>query len=314
MIENARTMVGTRSRGYPRSTARWLLILPSAFMIVLTGAVLLGVLAYQLNYAGRIYRGVNVLGWDVGGITPAEAETFLRDKTRYYEDTQLTFRIGSAVWRATPQELGANLDMRAAVAEAYVVGRSGDVRSDLWQQLDVYRNGYTVSPRTVFDPAQARAYVEQLADKINLPAQNANVTLNGLTAEVTPSRVGRRLNVEAAVSAIQQRILAQSDQPIELDVQAIQPAIDEAPASAAKEQIDQLLSAPIVVRDADRTWIINREMLREWLVLNQPTADGKSTFEAYIDPAEVRRWVEPLAAQVYRLPEDARLDFDPITG
>ncbi|RME44787.1 MAG: hypothetical protein D6791_12440 [Chloroflexi bacterium] len=313
MTDSVQTVGATRSAGY-HPVLRWLLVLPSLVVILLAVVLLLGTLVYQRNYAGRIYQGVRILSWDVSGMTPAEAEAYLRDKIRYYEDAQLIFRDGNELWIATPKDLGADLDARSAVAEAYAVGRGRDLRDNLWRQFDVYRHGYTVIPRTVFDPAQARAYVERLADEINLPAQDADVRLAGFTAEVIPSRIGRQLDVEPVLAAIQQRILDQSQEPIDLNVRVVQPAIDDAPAIAAKQRIDLLLSAPIEVRYDDRAWTISREMLRQWLVFNKSTAGGTLDVEAYIDPMRIRTWVEPLAAEVYQLPEDARLDFDPNTG
>ncbi len=313
MTDSVQTVGATRSAGY-HPVLRWLLVLPSLVVILLAVVLLLSTLVYQRNYAGRIYQGVRILSWDVSGMTPAEGEAYLRDKIRYYEDAQLIFRDGNELWIATPKDLGADLDARSAVAEAYAVGRGRDLRDNLWRQFDVYRHGYTVIPRTVFDPAQARAYVEHLADEINLPAQDADVRLAGFTAEVIPSRIGRQLDVEPVLAAIQQRILDQSQEPIDLNVRVVQPAIDDAPAIAAKQRIDLLLSAPIEVRYDDRAWTISREMLRQWLVFNKSTAGGKLNVEAYIDPTRIRTWVEPLAAEVYQLPEDARLDFDPNTG
>ncbi len=313
MIDSARTTAGTRFSGH-RSVARWLLVAPSALVIALTLVLLVGVFAYQWRYAGRIYRGVNVLGWDVSGMTQGDAEAYLHDKIRYYEDARLVFRGGGVSWEASPQDLGAQLDAHAAVAEAYAVGRAGDFRRNLWRQIDTFRNGHTVVPNTVFDPVQARGYVERLAEKIDLPARNADVTLEGYSARVIPSRVGRRLDVNAAVLEIEQRILRHSEAPIDLEIDLIVPTVRDAPAIAAKQRIDQLLSAPIEVRYEDRTWTITREILRQWLVLDKPASEGEPAFRTYIDPAQVRGWVEPLAAQVYQLPEDARLDFDPSTG
>lgn len=296
-----------------QSAGRWLLVLPSVGVILLTLVLLSVASIYQRSYAGHIFSGVNILGWDVGGMTPAEAEAHLRDKIRYYEDAQLIFRDGNELWIATPKDLGAELDATSAVAEAYAVGRSSDLRGNLWRQVDVYRNGHTVVPRTVFDPARARAYVEHLADQIHQPARDADVTLSGLTVEVTLSRVGRHLDVEPVVAAIQDRILHQSQEPIDVHVQTIQPTIGDAPALAAKERVDRLLSAPIEVLYDDHSWTISREMLRQWLVFDKSNADGELVVEAFVDPAKVRSWVEPLAAEVYQLPEDARLDFDPGT-
>lgn len=305
-------MTKTRSSSY-HSVARWLLIAPSVSVVLLTLVLLSVAFLYQHTYSGRVFAGVNILGWDVGGMTPAEAETYLRGKMRYYEDAQLIFRDGNELWIATPKDLGAVLDSTSAVAEAYAVGRSSDLRGNLWRQMDVYRNGHTVVPRTVFDPGRARAYVENLADQINQPARDADVTLSGFMAEVTPSRLGRYLDVEPVVAAIQERILHQSQEPIDLHVQTIQPAIGDAPAIAAKERVDRLLSAPIEVLYDDRAWTISRETLRQWLVFDKSVATGELVVESFVDAAKVRSWVEPLAADVYQLPEDARLDFDPNT-
>jgi len=247
-------------------------------------------------------------------MTPAEAHEFLSQRIRYYEETQLLFRHANQLWMATPRDLGAQLDAGAAVAEAYAVGRSGGLRDRFWQQLDVWRRGYTVIPRTVFDPTTARRYLEHIAAQIERPVRDADIVLEGMTARVIPSQEGYRLDVDAALAEIQNRLLTLSDAPIDLKVETIPPTIDDAPALEAKARIDRLLGAPVVVRYKDKTWTISRETLAHWLVFNKMRSAGQLVVEAYIDPDAVRAWVEPLAPEVYQLPVDARLDFDPETG
>lgn len=315
MAERVQTMPRHRADvGGDRPVARWLVLLPSLSIILLTLALVAGVFYYERSYAGRIHQGVNVLGWNVAGLTPAQAEDFLKSKIRYYADTQLTFRYGDQMWIATPQDLGADLDERAAVAEAYAVGRSGDLRADLWRQLDAYQDGHTVVPRTVFDPAQARAAIEQLAGTINRPARDADIELNGFSATVAPSQIGRSVNVDTAVAAAQDRILHHSEEPIDLQVALIQPAVPDEPVLAAKGRIELLLSNPVTVHYEDRNWTISREMLRDWLVLDKSMLAERLEVGVNISRGEVRSWVAPLAAEIYQLPHDARLDYDPGTG
>lgn len=313
MVDRVETLAQPRVT----DTIKWLrrgLTLVSGLIVLATVALIVGAFAYQRAYAGRIYEGVRVLSWDVSGMTPAEAYAFLSQRIRYYEDTQLLFRYGNQLWMATPRDLGARLDARAAVAEAYAVGRSGLLRDRFWQQFDIWRQGYTVVPRTVFDPAAARQYLESIAAQIERPARDADIVLAGMTAEVISSQEGYRLDVDAALAEVQNRLLTLSDAPIDLKVETIPPAIDDAPALEAKARIDRLLSAPVTVRYEDKTWTIERETLAHWLVFNKTRADGQLMVEAYIDPDAVRAWVEPLAPEVYQLPENARLDFDPETG
>lgn len=318
MVERVQTMPrhGTPANvAGERPVARWLVLLPSLSIILLTAALAVGVFYYERSYAGRIHQGINVLGWDVAGLTPAQAEGLLRSKIRYYADTQLTFRYGEQVWIATPEDLGADLDERAAVAEAYAVGRSGNLRANLWRQLDVAQAGYTVIPHTVFDPAQARAAIQQLADAVNRPARDADIQLGGFSATVTPSQVGRRVNVDAAVATAQDRILHHSEDPIDLEVALIQPAVPDGPVVAVKERVERLLSAPITVRYEDQSWTITREMLRDWLTFDKSTLGEQQAVDVVeISRGEVRGWVAPLAADVYQLPHDARVDYDPGTG
>ena len=309
--------VETLARPRTTSAAKWLrrgLTFVSGLIVLATATLILGAFAYQRAYTGRIYPGVHVLSWDVSGMTPAEAYALLSQRIRYYEETQLLFRYGNQLWMATPRDLGAQLDAHAAVAEAYAVGRSGSLRDRFWRQFDIWRQGYTVVPRTVFDPTAARQYLERIAAEIERPPRDADIVLAGLTAEVIPGQEGYRLDVDAALAEVQNRLLTLSDAPIDLKVETIPPAIDDAPLLAAKARIDRLLSAPVVVRYEDKTWTIRRETLAQWLVFNKTRTDGKLKVEAYIDPDAVRAWVEPLAPEVYQLPVDARLDFDPQTG
>lgn len=314
MVDQVETLARPRTTS---AAVKWLrrgLTFVSALIVLTTAALILGTFAYQRVYAGRIYQGVRVLSWDVSGMTPAEAYALLSQRIRYYEDAQLLFRYGNRLWMATPRDLGAQLDAAAAVAEAYAVGRSGTLRDRFWRQFDIWRQGYTVVPRTVFDPRTARQYLKRIASEIERPPRDADIVLAGLTAEVIPSRAGVSLDVDVALAEVQNRLLTLSDAPIDLKVETIPPAIDDAPVREAKARIDRLLSAPVVVRYQDKRWTIDRKTLAHWLVFNKTRTDGKLNVEAYIDPDAVRAWVEPLAPEVYQLPVDARLDFDPKTG
>ncbi|MFQ6059328.1 MAG: VanW family protein [Anaerolineae bacterium] len=275
--------------------------------------LILTVAIHQAVYAERIHLGVEVLGLDLGGLTRHQAQAFLEQQIRYYGEGQMVLRYGERTWRASPHELGADLDAEATVDAAYRLGREDSLQESLRRQLDLLLQGQSVWPVTDFDAGRAAVYLSRLAREIELPPRNAELAINGLEVQVTPSQVGRQLDVEATLELIRGHAANLSSGPIDLVVREVPPTL--ADVSETKALVEQMIGSPLTLTFADRTWTLDRSTLADMILFYQEKGeDGQVHLVPILDEAKVRAFVEPLAPQIHQLPRNARLDFDPDTG
>ncbi|HID87517.1 MAG TPA: hypothetical protein EYP55_09105, partial [Anaerolineae bacterium] len=276
-------------------------------------ALVLTVALYQVIYADRIYLGVEVLGLDLGGLTRYQAKLFLEQQITYYREEKVTFRYGDRTWQVSPQELGASLDAEATVDLAYRIGREGDLKENLRRQWEVLLEGEAVWPVTDFDPSAAAAYLNRLAQEIDLPPRDAELIINGPEVQVTPSQVGRQLDVEGPLELIRRHTASLSTGPIDLVVREVPPRLPD--VSEAKAQVEVMIRSPLTLTFGDRSWVLDRAAIADMILLREETDEaGQIHLVPTLDEAKVRAFVEPLAPEIYQPPRNARLDFDPETG
>jgi len=322
MDENRKAAGQTHAR-----RGRWGLLIVILLEIIIS-AIGLAIVIYEITYTGRIYPGVNVLGLDVGGLTPREAEAFLQENLGYYQEERLLLRYGDRTWDMSAHELGADLDAERTVAAAYHVGGEGNILDNLYQQAKVLRFGHTVLPALSFDEGRCALRLSQLAQEINHPVRNADLIVEGLEVQEIKSQTGLQLDIEATRELIRQRIASPSRGDIDLVIREIPPALPD--VSEAKIQVEHMIAAPITLTFTDRTWVytealslrttertwtLDRATIADMIVLRRRgREDGRMELVPSLAEGKLRAFVERIALQIDQPARDARFDFDPEKG
>ncbi len=306
-MQSSSTVVESRpARG--RSPEWWLLFGGSV-------AFLVGVLAFvfsQAAYAGRVYPGVEVLSIDLGGLTPQQAAGRLAEKVRYFDQGRFLLRDKGRTWTAAPRELGASLDVPATVAAAFRVGRSGPLAGDLAAQFDALTRDHAVAPIIGVDEATAAAFLAPLAAEIDRPPRDAVLLISGADVRPVDSQIGRRLDVNATIGLIVDRVSRLEDGEIDLPVVETPPQV--ADADQAAQQVRQMLAGPLVLTLDDRRWELPPARLASMLVFyRQPGPDGHNRLVPALEDARLAGFVAEIASEVDQPPREARFKFDPAT-
>src|SRR5947207_1547496 len=107
-----------------RSLNRWLLggALAALVLVLVTGGWLV---VRWLDEESRIQPGVQVAGFNVGGMMPGEAEQAISAHFAAVLDTPVDLRLGEQVWTYPARDLGLGLDTAAMSQAAYNAGRNG---------------------------------------------------------------------------------------------------------------------------------------------------------------------------------------------
>lgn len=267
------------------------------------------VLAYEAWCADRIYPGVWVGEVPVGGLRPEEAARRLQERL-----TVPPVRLGGPdwAWDAPAADIGLRLLADATARAAFQVGRGpedGPI-THLWLLFA----GYSVAPILSFDESAARLYLRALAKGIDIPPEDATLTLQGLTPVSTPARPGRMLDVEAALAGLRQSLQNPRGARVELVIREVSPQITD--AEAARARAEALLSAPFTLllpdpRQGDPgPWLLAPEGLARMLTT---TVQG-GHLAVTLDREALRAFLEEIAPSLAIEPVDARFHFDQRTG
>ena len=152
----------------------------------------------------RIAAGVTVGGVAVGGMTPADAYTAVRNVF----ERPLVLLVGKHRFQAAPESLGAVAYALKAINRATTAAPGTSVRLDV-----------TVSRRRVV------AYVTGLARRLDRPAVDSQLSLRNLKPWISQSRKGVSLRQKPAVRAILAALAANRRSPIRLRQTVLAPKV-----------------------------------------------------------------------------------------
>ena len=306
---------------YPASQRTPLLAqLLTAFVggiILFLGAIFLWTLGYQLIYAGRIFPGVSVAGVDLSGMSPQDAALKLSQTLSYPISGKVLFRDGSNVWVASPAQLGMVFDPSSSAESAYHLGRSGDVFAALGDQIRALEFGDDVAPVIVFDQRVANQYLQKLAQKIDQPAVEASLHLNGTNVVAQAGQVGRTLNVNATLTYLGARLQTFTDGEVPLVIQETQPSLID--VSSQADAARQILSQPLqlVIPNAGPgdpgPWVYDPQTVANMLGVEQVQNGNQSDLQVLLNPDSVRQMLANIATQADRQAANAQFHFSPTT-
>lgn len=153
--------------------------------IALGALALVAVLGYVVVvdlgiHAGRVHRGVNVAGFDIGGLTELEAFDALEERQELLAETPVVFTSNGFDCRAYPAvpdgldeeeapDLGWSPQPFNTANDAMAVGRGG-IFEGLRERLDAWFGGYRIGWAGTVDPAKVDAfldYCEENAEIVN---------------------------------------------------------------------------------------------------------------------------------------------------
>ena len=151
---------GARPRKNPFAWLLWVLVGVLAIGIVVALAFSL---AWQGQYAGKVYAGVKSLGVDLSGKTPEEAKKLLDDKVQAFIAQPVVLQWHGKEWRPSADQIGLTVDTKSTVDNAFKVGRSGDMMANLAQQWYSAQSGYGVPVIVQLNEPALQTYLNSLA-------------------------------------------------------------------------------------------------------------------------------------------------------
>jgi vancomycin resistance protein YoaR len=274
-------------------------------------------LGFQLVFIGRILPGVTVAGIDVGGMTVTDAAGKINTAITFPRSGRITLQDGDQTWQVTPTDLGLFLDPNASAESAFGVGREGNLVKAMAEQFGAIYYGHPASLALIFDQRTAYQYLSNLKKQVDLPAVEANISLQGTNVVVTNGQAGRTLDIEATLAFLTPLMSSFQNSTLPLVVHEAQPEVMDATAQAnlARQILSQPLTLTLPDGQPDKSklgpWVIQPADLAAMLDFERVSANGASaSYQVTIDSDALRSYLVSLSSAVALDPQNTRFTFN----
>jgi vancomycin resistance protein YoaR len=296
----------------------WLRFLGSGITLML---LLVG--SFELVYAGKIMPGVSADGVYLGGLSRADAQARLADKTKDFAGHVVTISNGDTNLRIPVSGLTAAYNPAKAADLAFSFGREGDLWNRLHQQARALVGRATPITTMTYDADRLTPYIVDFDNDLVTPVQDADLSFNDNRAQVTPAGTGTRLDTGRLVQLVMNRLATTSSDPIIAPVYQLKPDLDTAPLAAAIDQLNTYLSGPLTLsyNGTDRT--VDQNTIISWIQAGakaaKPFLNTLKVEDLYppppsatirLDHQAVAAYVDDLAKGIDQTAQNAALSMD----
>lgn len=171
------------------------------FFILITAFFLISLSSadYALLNNDRIAYGVESNGVVLSGLSKQDAQSKLA--ALYQEKRKnpiLQFHHEGKIWEIAAADIDLQADPAKTAAEAYKIGRTGNLLSSSWQILYAACQGKSISPITTYNEIKLQKSLDQIAQSVNQPSANAYCELTKDNAvHIVPEKIGKRFDYTA---------------------------------------------------------------------------------------------------------------------
>lgn len=288
---------------------RWrrpLVLIPAG---VVAGLLLLYGVAFAIA-GDSLARNATVLGVEVGGVSPDEAEAILAAELPPLVDEPLDVEAPrrASTFSLVPSESGLQIDIPATVDA--VPGGSANPLS----LLSALFGGGEVDPVPSVDRAALEDAVAGIAEQADVEPVNGSVGFNDGEVVTSAAEFGSAVDVAATADAIERAYFGAAG-PYELPLGPVTAEVDEVPPAVTDAEVERAvtefaepaMSGPVSVVAGDRTIELSPELISTALRM---TADSDGVLRPELDAQELAEAAEGVLAELGRPGHDATIRIE----
>lgn len=255
-------------------------ILAGAIFVIIILSALDGFLAYAYQYKDKAYKGVQLGGADVSGLTLKEIE----DKINGYKSTIEKDGIKIISLEKTYRLLTSTASPDASAARDLIVFQPNGLAKNIYntgKDKGIVRNLETIfslliAPKKFtigfeYDEKKVSETLEDFFQDEETIPQNANIKIGEDNAlSVIKEKEGKIFPWDKISKEIKNRLNNISPEPVQISLETQSPQIISADAKAAESKVAQILGRlPIKAANGEKSWEITKEIFAGGLALER---------------------------------------------
>ncbi|MGH8868010.1 MAG: VanW family protein [Actinomycetes bacterium] len=264
------------------------------------GTLLLAWLTAWLLVGDGVPRGTQVLGADIGGMSPAAAEQTLKRELADRAESPLTVDVSDQKAKLEPKAVGLALDTSATVAEA------SDRPLNPVALLSMLFGDQRVTPTVRVDKQVMGERLAAVAKRADRPARDGDVRFVDGEAQAVQPQEGQVVDVAAAGQVLRQAYLR--DDEVRLPTKTSQPEVSRAEVRRAMTEFaEPAMSDSIVLEVGDGTLELEPTDLDDHLGM-RPDAKDPGRLVPHVAGKDLREALASQLAPYEGEPRDARFE------
>lgn len=214
---------------FPRVKKKHLKNLSKGTFWFLTGAFIAIILLAGFSFSifqtvnkNIVYPGIFINGKSFAGKTETEVKTYFDKLNKRAEDTKIIFSSSNKKVITSAKELEFGYNSNLLATQAYSVGRSKDILSNISLIIQAYADGINLSPSYKYSHDKLDILLSPLEQQVNTEPVEALFSFeNGKVVAFRPSSIGKKIDrdsLEIGLISRLKNILLNKPQAIEIEL------------------------------------------------------------------------------------------------
>src|SRR5258708_2732710 len=193
-------------------------------------ALMLPVVCFLVFYIDRIYPGVYVVNLDLGGKSPNEVVTYLKENSK--TPTEISLIAPTQTYKLNLADFNFSYDINSTASKAFNLGRSGNIMFDAGEIFSslISRKYYGLDLK--LDETKLNQNLSIIAGQVTEDPIYPSVTLSNGKIVVQNGKPGTDLDIRNLRIQIGQKLSFSDNTPLTITPQIIDPSLS---AGAIKE-------------------------------------------------------------------------------
>jgi vancomycin resistance protein YoaR len=235
-----------------------------------------------------------VVGVELGGQTKTEATATLQGVVDKAQNSPLTLTYSGKSWTLMPSDVGAKMDVAAAVKAAMGASRDGNIFSDIGTRWKLYFSKRDLPLTGDVDPTKMQTFVAGVAKDIDVAPVNAALSIENGKIKVIDSVEGKVVDQTALADTLKSLLVTLHSTTVEIPVAVKEPDVKAEDNAAAQKQAETMISGPVTLTHGTTKWTITAEEIASYMGFTSKDVNGVSTLVPEMDATKL----QPLLAQV----------------
>ena len=150
---------------------------------------------YQKSYGNKVYPGVMVNHVDFGGKAKEDVFLYFQNKNLQIQKSTITFTADDQIATIAAKDLDLGYDETLLADQAYSVGRSPNLLSNIVLMFHAYVSGLNLPPAYHISDAMLAKTLDPIRDQVTAPPVDAEFDFkDGKVMAFKPSKDGKEIN------------------------------------------------------------------------------------------------------------------------
>lgn len=271
----------------------------------------LGFWGYVGAFSGKVYPGVSVAGYNVGGLTNSEAKKTIDKKIAKLESVGVSFTIQDTKSTILSyKELGISFDKESTLKNVFEIGRTKNSLNRLKEIIEALFYGNKIDLSIKIDQDKFNNKVNDLAKDKTIQAKNAAFRVVNGELGIVKDEFGIEIDLESMLMAIKELVnLENIYQSINLQTRKIQPKISLVEITSLKSDVESYLAKNISIIWQNYKFKPSKGEVVNWLIFEKESKN--SQVKIMVSDEAIKNYIDQeIAKQIDKLAIDRQVDAE----